>query len=124
MAASSIPVPSCAYRVPCNELASLKMVNSSATSTLNHAIFAVINGVSVVVGLLAAVLMLCLNLYKTIVYRLAVYQILSALAIALVGAMQVVFINYDESPNMYGRICTAIGLLQLYTKWTKLFFTM
>eukprot|EP00731_Ephydatia_muelleri_P013186 Em0007g496a len=38
--------------------------------------------------------------------------------------MQVVFINYDESPNMYGRVCTAIGLLQLYTEWTKLFFTM
>ena len=100
------------------------MVNSSATNILNHAIFAVANGVSVVVCLLAAILMLSLNLYKTIVYRLALYQVLSALAMASVGAMQVVFINYDESPNMYGRVCTAIGLLQLYTEWTKLFFTM
>ena len=100
------------------------MVNSSATSTLNHAIFAVVNGVSVLVCLLAAILMCCLKLYKKLVYRLAFYQVLSALAMASIGAMQVVFINYDESPNIYGRICTAIGLLQLYTEWTKLLFTM
>ena len=43
---------------------------------------------------------------------------------ASVGAMQVVFINYDESPNMYGRVCTAIGFLWLYSQWTKLLFTM
>ncbi|KAL5509159.1 hypothetical protein EMCRGX_G004469 [Ephydatia muelleri] len=40
---------------------------------------------------------------------------------ASVGTMQVVFINYDES---YGRVCTAIGFLWLYTEWTKLLFTM
>eukprot|EP00731_Ephydatia_muelleri_P013174 Em0007g484a len=38
--------------------------------------------------------------------------------------MGVMFINYDESPIIYGRICTAIGLLQVYTEWTKLLFTM
>ena len=100
------------------------MANSSATNILNHTIFAVANGVSVVVCLLATILVLRLNLYKTIVYRLALYQVLSALAMASVGAMQVVFINYDESPNIYGRVCTALGLLQVYTEWTKLFFTV
>ncbi|KAL5509180.1 hypothetical protein EMCRGX_G004498 [Ephydatia muelleri] len=78
------------------------MANSSATNILNHTIFAVANGVSVVMCLLAAILVLRLNLYKTIVYRLALYQVLSALAMASVGAMQVVFINYDDSPNIYG----------------------
>ena len=100
------------------------MANSNATNILNHTIFAVANGVSVVVCLLAAILVLRLNLYKTIVYRLALYQVLSALAMASVGAMQVVFINYDDAPNIYGRVCTALGLLQVYTEWTKLFFTV
>ena len=100
------------------------MANSNATNILNHTIFAVANGVSVVVCLLAAILVLRLNLYKTIVYRLALYQVLSALAMALVGAMQLVFINYDDAPNIYGRVCTALGLLQVYTEWTKLFFTV
>ena len=100
------------------------MVNSSATNILNHAIFAVANGVSVVVCLLAVILVLRLNLYKTIVYRLALYQVLSALVLASVVVMEVVFINYDESPIIYGRVCTAIGLLLTYTEWTKLLFTM
>eukprot|EP00731_Ephydatia_muelleri_P013171 Em0007g481a len=38
--------------------------------------------------------------------------------------MQVVFINYDDAPNIYGRVCTALGLLQVYTESTKLFFTV
>ena len=102
------------------------MANSSGVSTsiLNHAVLAVANGVSVLVCLLAAILLCCLMLYKKLVYRLALYQVLSALAMASVGAMQVVFINYDESPNMYGHVCTAIGFLWLYSQWTKLLFTM
>ncbi|KAL5509158.1 hypothetical protein EMCRGX_G004468 [Ephydatia muelleri] len=102
------------------------MANSSGVSTSisNHAVLAVTNGVSVLVCLLAAILLCCLKLYKKLVYRLALYQVLSALALASVGAMQVVFINYDESPNMYGRVCIAIGFLWLYSQWTKLLFTM
>ena len=102
------------------------MANSSGVSTsiLHHAVLAVANGVSVLVCLLAAILLCCLKLYRKLVYRLALYQVLSAMAMASVGAMQVVFINYDESPNMYGRVCTALGYLWLYTEWTKLLFTM
>ena len=100
------------------------MVNSSGTSVFDHASFAVTNGVSVLVCLLAAILVLCLKLYKLLVYRLALYQVLSALALASVGAMQVVLIDYDQSPLIYGRICTAIGFLVVYTEWSKLLFTM
>ncbi|KAL5509172.1 hypothetical protein EMCRGX_G004487 [Ephydatia muelleri] len=104
------------------------MANSSGvnTSILNHAVLAVANGVSVLVCLLAAILLCCLKLYKKIVYRLALYQVLSALAMASVVVMQVVFINYDidKSPIIYGRICTAIGFLAVYAQWTKLLFTM
>ena len=102
------------------------MANSSGVSTSisNHAVLAVANGVSVLVCLLAAILLCCLKLYKKLVYRLALYQVLSALAMASVFVMEVVFINYDKSPIIYGRICIALGLLGVYTEWTKLLFTM
>ena len=102
------------------------MANFSGVSPsiLNHAVLAVANGVSVLVCLLAAILLCCLKLYRKLVYRLALYQVLSALVMASVEAMQVVFINYDKSPIIYGRICTAIGFLGVYTEWTKLLFTM
>ena len=124
--AESIPVPSCTDRVPCSELNDLvqQMVNYSETSIIYHAVLAATNGVSVVVCLLAVILVLRLKLYKTIVYRLALYQVLLGLVLASVGFMQGVFINYVESPKIHGRICTAIGLLKLYTEWMKLLFTM
>ena len=100
------------------------MANSSGVNTSNHAVLAVANGVSVLVCLLAAILLCCLKLYKKLVYRLALYQVLSALVLASVGAMQVVFINYDELPTIYRRLCTAFGFLAVYTEWTKLLFTM
>ena len=121
------PLYTCSFvRLSFNDLVVYRMVNSSGVSTSisNHAVLAVANGVSVLVCLLAAILLCCLKLYKKLVYRLALYQVLSALAMASVGAMQVVFINYDESPNMYGRVCTAIGFMWLYSQWTKLLFTM
>ena len=96
------------------------MVNS------NGLVVAAFNGVSVLVCLLAAILVLRLKLCKTLVYRMSLYQVLSALAMASVSTLQVVFINliYDESPNIYSRLCTIMGLLQVYSEWTKLLFTM
>ena len=93
-------------------------------SIFNHAVFAATNGISVLVCLLAAILVLRLKLYKRLVYRLALYQVLSALAMATVQTLQVVFINYDKSPTIYHRICTTIGALLVCTEWMKLLFTM
>ena len=100
------------------------MIDSSAIGILNHAIFAATNGVSVLVCLLAAALVLYLKLYKKLVYRLALYQVLSALVSAFVQTIQVVFINYEKSPNFYSRFCTAIGFVVQYTIWVKLLFTV
>eukprot|EP00731_Ephydatia_muelleri_P038643 Em0841g1a len=109
-------------RLSFNDLVVYRMANFSGTSISNHAALAVANGVSVLVCLLAAILLCCLKLYKKIVYRLALYQVLSALAMASVGAaMGVVSIN---SSIIHGRVCTAIGFLGVYTEWTKLLFTM
>ena len=99
------------------------MVTSNGLS-INHTVNAAANGVSALVCLLAAILVLLLKLYKKLVYRLALYQVLSALVLASVGLVQVTLINYDDSPNIYDRICIAIGFLQMYTQWMKLLFTM
>ena len=75
--------------------------------------------------MLAAILVPHLELYKKHVYRLALYQVLSALAMALVFIMQVMFINYDDSPYIYGQIYIPVFIfLGLYTEWIKLLFTM
>eukprot|EP00731_Ephydatia_muelleri_P001363 Em0001g1363a len=100
------------------------MLNSSGESIFKHAVFAVTNGISALVCLLVAILVLCLKLYKKLVYRLALYQVLSGLALAVVGAMQVVFVNYDRSPKIYGHVCNIMGLSVVYTEWMKLLFTM
>ena len=81
------------------------MVNSSELITFNHAVIAAVNGVSVLVCLLAAILVLRLKLYKTLVYRLALYQVLSALVMSSIDSLQTVFINYDESPDVYLCCC-------------------
>ena len=112
----------CSYRVFCDVPTMLS--NSSGVTIFNHAVFAVTNGVSVLVCLLAAILVLRLKLCKILVYRLALYQVLSALVMASVQTMQVVFINYEQSPNIYGRICITIAMLLIYTEWMKLLFTM
>ena len=44
--------------------------------------------VSVLVCLLAAILVLILKLYKKVVYRLALYQVLASLALATVAMLQ------------------------------------
>ena len=100
------------------------MVNFSELITFNHAVIAAVNGVSILVCLLAAILVLCLKLYKILVYRLALYQVLSALVLSSIDSLQTVFINYDESPDVYSHICVAIGWMILYAEWMKLLFTI
>ena len=46
---------------------------------------------------------------------MALYQVLSAIPMAFIQIMQVVFINYEKSPNIYRHVCTAIGFLEQYT---------
>ena len=86
-------------------------------------LFCVLNGTSVLVCLLAAIIVFALKLHSKIVYRLALYQVLSALAFSMVETLEIIFVNYDKSPVVYGRLCTTIGWLVVYTQWIKLLFT-
>ena len=97
---------------------------SSSNATSYNILFTAINCVSVLVCLLAAILVILFKLLNKLVYRLALYQVLASLAFAMVEVFEIIFINYSQSPDVYGQVCTAIGLLSLYTRWVKLLFTM
>eukprot|EP00731_Ephydatia_muelleri_P013070 Em0007g380a len=103
---------------------SLTVANSSEKTSSSHAVIAATNSVSVLVCLLAAILVLVLKLHKKLVYRLALYQVLSSLLLATVTALQVIFINYNESQTVYLRVCTAVAWFMVYSQWMKLLFTM
>ena len=83
-----------------------------------------LNGVAVLVCLLASILVFRLKLHKKVVYRLALYQVLASLAFAMVETLQIIFIHYDETNVAYVRVCATVGFFSLYTRWTKLLFTM
>ena len=88
-------------------------------------LFCVLNGASVLVCLLAAIMVFALKLHSKIVYRLALYQVLSALVFSTVETLEIIFVNYEKSPApiVYGRLCNTIGWLVMYTQWVKLLFT-
>eukprot|EP00731_Ephydatia_muelleri_P032672 Em0024g216a len=84
----------------------------------------VINVVSIPVCLTAATLVFGFKLHKVVVYRLALYQVLPALAFATVELLQVLMINYQDNQDAYGRVCIAIGWFGLYFILVNLLFNM
>ena len=92
-------------------------MNNSSSDNSFQILFTATNGASVLVCVVATILLLALHLYTKVVYRLALYQVLAALAFATVQTLQVVFVNYDV------HVCVAMGWLTLCTLWTKLVST-
>ena len=93
--------------------------DANASSVVDKHVITVANSVSVVVCLLAAILVLILKLFKKLVYRLALYQVLASQALATIVLLQGVLFDYS-----YGRVCIAMGWFLLYADWMKLLFTM
>ena len=100
------------------------MNSSGNISSLHITLSATANSVSVLVCLLAAILVIILKLYKKVVYRLALYQVLASLILATVTALQSVLAIVNYSKVFHGRVCVAMGYLTLYSNWMKLLFTM
>ena len=74
--------------------------------------------------LTAATLVFGFKLHKVVVYRLALYQVLAALAFATVELLQILMINYQDNRDAYGRVCIAIGWFGLYFILVNLLFNM
>ena len=88
-------------------------------------VYITLNIVAVIVCTLAAILVFILELCNKLVYRLALYQVVAALFLAVMDILETtIFINYDENPKLYDVLCKAIGLLGMYSQWMKLLFTM
>ena len=88
-------------------------------------VYVSLNVLAILLCLLAAILVFGFRLCKTVVYRLALYHVLSSLFLALMDIIETVtFINYNSNPKLYDRLCKAIGWFGLYSQWVKLLLTM
>ena len=100
------------------------MNDSSGNVSSYYTVIGATNGISVLVCLLAVVLVFALKLYKKLVYRLALYQVLSSLSLAAGAILQITLVNHNRNPNVYDRVCTAVAWLTVFTEWMKLLFTI
>ncbi|KAL5497348.1 hypothetical protein EMCRGX_G013809 [Ephydatia muelleri] len=78
---------------------------------------------SVLLCAVAIVLVLVLRLYRSLVYRLAVYQVLAAFLYGIVCALQII-LKDDNYQRANTSLCQAIAFLMLYFQWVKLMFTI
>ena len=78
---------------------------------------------AVVLCTVAAILVLVRKFYGQLVYRLALYQVLSSLLFSTLQVLQLIFLNYRKDPDQYRPWCLAIAFLHLYSMWMKLCFT-
>ncbi|KAL5509110.1 hypothetical protein EMCRGX_G004400 [Ephydatia muelleri] len=82
------------------------------------------NSVSTLVCLVAAYMVFRLRLYRKVVDRLSLYQVLASLLLAVMSILAtIISINYTKDPPTYGSLCTAIGWFIVYAQWEKLLFT-
>lgn len=72
------------------------------------------NGASIPVCMVAAIMVFAYKLHRKTVYRLALYQVLTAAAMAVIHVIQVVIIDYCED------VCKAFAYLTLFVEWAKL----
>ena len=83
--------------------------------------------VSVFICLFAVVLVLFFKLYQKFMYRLATYQVLSALFFGTARSLQLMSYNDGEfefhSP-VYNKLCITVAFITISSSWMKLAFTM
>lgn len=98
------------------------------TSTHYHRtaeiVYITANGVSILACTLATFLVCRSGLYKRVVYRLSLYQVLASLLLATANVLAtIVSVNYHKNPPIYSSACSAIGWFILCAQWTKLMLT-
>ena len=74
------------------------------------------NGASFLVCMVAAVMVFVYKLHRKTVYRLALYQVFTALAMAAIHVSQAAIIKYREELDL----CKAFAYLSLFVEWMKL----
>ena len=93
-----------------------------ANTKLILALMSSLGGASVLLCTVAIVLVLVLRLYRSLVYRLAAYQVLAALLYGIVCALQI--LSKDETGPINTPLCQATAFFMMYLGWMKLMFTV
>ena len=100
--------------------------SASLTSEQNDGLLVIMAstaGAAVIVCTTAATFVLVKKLYKQLVYRLALYQVLSSLLFASLQVLQLLFLNYHKYPDDYHPLCVIVAFLQVSSRLIKLCFT-
>ena len=72
----------------------------------------------------AVSLVFCLRLHKLFTYRLAMYQVLSAMMFSVICILCFALINYNANSLPDVVVCKAQAFLTEYVLWVKMMFTM
>ena len=82
--------------------------------------------VSVFVCLLAVILAFVFKLFQKFLYRLAVYQVVSALILGIIRSLQLVSLDNNKNVNSpdYDKFCISIAFMTVSLSWMKLVFTV
>ena len=83
--------------------------------------------VSVFICLFAVVLVLFFKLYQKFMYRLATYQVLSALFFGTARSLQLMSYNdreFEFHSPVYNKLCITVAFITISSSWMKLAFTM
>lgn len=101
--------------------------DSSFSETQNHSLLIVygsVGGFAVLICLVGLIMACLLRLYKKYVYRLAMYQVTTALFFGLARAMQLPMLAVNDVPELSHKLCEGIAYVVICTSWIKLVFTM
>ena len=74
--------------------------------------------------MIALLLLAVLRLYKSFIYRLAMYQILGSLFHGFSMALVLMLLNYNSEVLYYQVICKLTAFLMAYSIWVILLFTV
>ena len=94
---------------------------TDSTTTL---VYSTMGGVAILVCSTALIPFLVMKLHRKLVYRLALYQVLSALVYGVIGIVQLVFIDNAIVEDVSRGLCVAIAFIHEYVIILKLMCTI
>ena len=101
-------------------------MNATCVSTSKGSV--IVLGSTAAASVLICSLSLCLiaylRLHKKLVYRLAAYQVFGGLLFGGISTFQLLFLNYNENPGLYGPLCITVAFVHQYTIDVKLLFAL
>lgn len=104
-----------------NRLGNSTCSNGTAIDSSNSIILGSVSCIALVLCLAAVTSMLCLKLYRQLLYRLAAYQVFGSMLHSLFSALQLIFLDYNEAMHS---ACVVIGYLVQVSQSIKLLFSI